>query len=75
MEHLENKQEKIDYLKEQVNSYLLKDVLAFEGIKKREKIVELLKILAFRIGSEISLEQCKYSEKRINLLKSKPTLF
>jgi predicted AAA+ superfamily ATPase len=56
LEHLENKQEKIDYLKEQVNSYLLKDVLAFEGIKKREKIVELLKILAFRIGSEISLE-------------------
>lgn len=27
------------------------------------------------LGSEISLEQCKYSEKRINLLKSKPTLF
>jgi len=56
LEHLENRQDKIDYLKEQVNSYLLKDVLAFEGIKKREKIVELLKILAFRIGSEISLE-------------------
>jgi len=56
LEHIENKQDKIDYLKEQVNSYLLKDVLAFEGIKKREKIVELLKILAFRIGSEISLE-------------------
>lgn len=56
LEHLENKQDKINYLKEQVNSYLLKDVLAFEGIKKREKIVELLKILAFRVGSEISLE-------------------
>ncbi len=56
LEHLQNKHDKIDYLKEQVNSYLLKDVLAFEGIKKREKIVELLKIVAFRVGSEISLE-------------------
>lgn len=37
LEHLENKQEKIDYLKEQVNSYLLKDVLAFEGIKNAKK--------------------------------------
>lgn len=56
LEQLPNRQDKIDYLKEQVNSYLLKDILAFEGIQKREKIVSLLKILAFRIGSEISLE-------------------
>jgi uncharacterized protein len=30
--------------------------LAFEGIKKRDKIIALLQIIAFRTGSEISLE-------------------
>ena len=54
--YLPTNNEKIQYLKEQVNSYLLKDVLAYEGIQKREKIVSLLRIIAYRIGSEISLE-------------------
>lgn len=54
--HLENTNDKIEYLKEQVNSYLLKDILAFEGIQKRDKIVALLKMVAFRLGSELSLE-------------------
>ncbi len=56
LEQLESREEKAIYLKEQVNSYLLKDILAFEGIRKRDKIVSLLRILAFRVGSEISLE-------------------
>ncbi len=56
LEFLQTNNEKIQYLKEQVNSYLLKDVLAYEGIQKREKIVSLLRIIAYRIGSEISIE-------------------
>lgn len=48
--------EKADYLKEQVNSYLLKDILEFEGIRKRDKVVSLLRMIAFRVGSEISIE-------------------
>lgn len=44
------------YLKEQVNSYLLKDILAFEGVRKQAKIVALLRLIAFRVGSEISME-------------------
>ena len=56
LEHIDTWDEKVDYLKEQVSSYLLKDILAFEGIRKREKIVSLLRILAFRVGSEISVE-------------------
>ncbi|OYU97267.1 MAG: ATPase [Bacteroidetes bacterium B1(2017)] len=53
---LENRDEKISYLKEMVNNHLLRDILAFEGIKKRDKIISLLQMLAFRTGSEISLE-------------------
>lgn len=56
LEHLTSLDEKKDYLKEQVNSYLLRDILAYEGIQKREKIVSLLRMLAYRVGSEISLE-------------------
>ncbi len=51
-----NRDEKISYLKELVNTQLLRDILAFEGIKKRDKIIALLQIIAFRTGSEISLE-------------------
>ncbi len=53
---LTEKKDKIEYLKEIVNSYLLKDVISFEGLKKREKITNLLKMIAFRTGSEISME-------------------
>ena len=54
--HLNNRNEKINYLKTLVHAYLLKDILAFEGIKKRDKIIALLQKLAYRTGSEISLE-------------------
>lgn len=53
---LKNRDEKISYLKEIVNTQLLRDILAFEGIKKRDKIIALLQIVAFRTGSELSLE-------------------
>ena len=53
---LVNRDEKISYLKEIVNTHLLRDILAFEGIKKRDKIIALLQIVAFRTGSELSLE-------------------
>lgn len=51
-----NRDDKISYLKEIVNTHLLRDILAFEGIKKRDKIIALLQIVAFRTGSELSLE-------------------
>jgi uncharacterized protein len=53
---LSTNEKKEKYLKEQVNSYLLKDILAFEGIRKQAKIVALLRLIAFRVGSEISME-------------------
>lgn len=51
-----NREDKINYLKEIVNTQLLRDIFAFEGIKKRDKIIGLLQMIAFRTGSEISLE-------------------
>ena len=38
-------------------SYLYKDVFLFGGIKKPEKILELLKLLAWQIGSEVNYNE------------------
>lgn len=55
--HLEGKNEKVNYLKELASSYLLKDILTFEGIKNADKILNLLKLIAFQIGKEVSLHE------------------
>jgi predicted AAA+ superfamily ATPase len=44
----------MDYLHELASSYLIKDILAFEGIQKSKKIIDLLILLAFQIGKEVS---------------------
>ncbi len=48
--------EKTVYLKEIINSYLLKDILIFDGIKNADKIYDLLRLIAFQVGSEVSMQ-------------------
>jgi len=55
--HLSGKKEKSLYLKEMVSSYLLKDILTFEGIRNSDKILRLLKLIAFQIGKDVSLHE------------------
>ena len=50
-------EEKAAYLNELVNSYLLKDILEHDGIKNSAKLINLLRLLAFQIGKEVSLEE------------------
>lgn len=45
------------YLNELVNTYLLKDLLAFEDIRQSSKISDLLKLLAFQVGNEVSNDE------------------
>jgi len=56
LESITDRVDKIEYLKEIINAYLLKDILAFEGIKSRTLILALLRKIAFRVGNEISVE-------------------
>jgi predicted AAA+ superfamily ATPase len=49
--------DKINYLKEIINSYLLKDILVFQGIKQSNKILDLLKLIGFQVGQEVSLQE------------------
>jgi len=49
--------EKEAYLKDLVNAYLLKDILAFEGVRNAEKVKDLLRLIAFQVGKEVSLQE------------------
>ena len=50
-------QKKESLLNELVDSYLLKDVLALEKVKSPRTLLDLLKLLAFQIGKEVSLNE------------------
>ncbi len=61
--------EKGIYLNQLANDYLYKDILDFEGIKKSRKLIDLLQLIAFQIGKEVS-----YSELGKQLGMSKGTV-
>jgi predicted AAA+ superfamily ATPase len=63
---LPGNEDKMDYLEGLVSSYLLKDILAFEGIKKADKIMDLLRLIAFQIGMEVSLDELAKNLKGIS---------
>ncbi len=50
-------EDKGTYLRELVSSYLLKDILAFERIKNSSKLFDLLKLVAYQTGNEVSIEE------------------
>lgn len=52
-----NRAEKIIALEEIANSYLLKDALSLENIKSPKQLLDLLKLIAFQIGHEVSLNE------------------
>lgn len=51
------KEAKMIALGEIVDSYLLKDVLALDGVKKPRALVDLVKLLALQVGNEASLTE------------------
>ena len=55
--HLPSKEQKTKYLNELVSSYLLKDILSFENLKNSDKILSLLRLLAFQVGSLVSTNE------------------
>jgi predicted AAA+ superfamily ATPase len=52
-----NQADKANYLKQLVNDYLLKDILAFEGVRNASKMLDLLRLIAFQVGKEVSLDE------------------
>lgn len=52
-----SKERKITILNEITNSYLLKDILTLEKVKGSKTLLDLLRLLSFQVGSEVSLTE------------------
>ncbi|MDR3184562.1 MAG: ATP-binding protein [Prevotellaceae bacterium] len=50
-------EQKREYLRNIVNAYLLKDILAFDGIRNSAKMYDLLRLIAFQTGNEVSFDE------------------
>ncbi len=54
---IDNQMDKIDYLYEVGNAYLYKDILELSTVRNSAKIRDLLRLIAFQVGSEVSLSE------------------
>jgi predicted AAA+ superfamily ATPase len=48
---------KSDYLRDIVGAYLLKDILTIDGLKNSGKMKDLLRLVAFQLGNEVSYDE------------------
>jgi predicted AAA+ superfamily ATPase len=62
--NLASSNEKIKYLTELTTAYLLKDILQFEQVRNSHKLIQLLQLLAYQIGQEVSYHELA---KNLNL--------
>ena len=46
-----------EYLRDMAEAYLLKDILSIDGLKNSGKMRDLLRLIAFQLGSEVSYEE------------------
>lgn len=53
----ENKSQKKERLHELAQSYVLKDILSLENVKGSKTLFDLVKLLAFQIGKEVSYQE------------------
>jgi len=48
--------ERSSYLRELAGAYLFRDILEMEGVRRSDKLLRLLQLLAFQIGHDVSVE-------------------
>jgi predicted AAA+ superfamily ATPase len=51
------RQAKTDALMEIADSYLVKDILMFDRVRSSKTLIDLLRLLSFQVGSEVSLSE------------------
>ena len=54
---MEDPRQKEEYLRGIVDAYLLKDILALDGLRSSSKMRNLCRLIAFQAGSEVSCEE------------------
>jgi uncharacterized protein len=50
----QNIEQKKEYLHNLVNTYLLKDIMSIDGLRGASKMIDLLRLIAFQTGNEVS---------------------
>ena len=66
---LPSRDQKEKYLRELLSSYLLRDILALENIRNSSKILNLLRLISYQVGNDVS-----YNELGSSLGMSKNTV-
>ena len=72
-----------EILRQLSDSYLYRDILSWERIKKADKVVKLLQALAYQVGSEVNFNELgqlcsidpKTAERYVNLLEQSFIVF
>ena len=54
---MNSNEERKEYLRNIVDAYLLKDILMIDGIKNASKMKELLQLIAWQMGNEVSYDE------------------
>lgn len=54
---LTSMKDKEAYIRELIRAYLFKDVLSYSGIRHSDKLVDLLRLIAYQVGSEVSYNE------------------
>ncbi|MBX2965059.1 MAG: ATP-binding protein [Cyclobacteriaceae bacterium] len=55
--NLSSDREKKEYLEEITTSYLLKDILLYEQVKNSHKMLQLLQLISYQVGQEVSNDE------------------
>ncbi len=55
--NIKSKEDRIDYISQLSEDYLYKDILELENIRYHQKLRDLLKLIAFQVGSEVSISE------------------
>jgi len=66
LESLKTYDEKTEYLDGLVSSYLMRDILEYEGIRKAGKLMDLLRLIALQVGQEVKIDEISSSLKGIS---------
>ncbi|HRE74615.1 MAG TPA: ATP-binding protein [Flavobacteriales bacterium] len=66
LEQVSDWKDKAEYLNGIVNSYLLRDILEMDGIRKSDKLMDLLRLIALQIGKEVHNDELANNLKGIS---------
>ncbi len=66
LQQIENWNEKIEYLDDVIGSNLIRDILEYGGVKRSEKIMDLLRLIAFQVGKEVNVDELANNLKDIS---------